>query len=228
MTILAIIGAALFTIFSQASGAWLRAGGRTEQFLAARETLGMIAMELRQAVVAPNAASPYGAHFYGIVEGDNPFNRDNIVANNGQVYFVAPTETRSGDASQDLCVIGYWVRYDPNAPNNDTSPVLIRYCLSDNNKSDWSTFKPDSNNATNQELGLNVRSLRFEFWDPNGNDWGDASDSWTTDNYSESPEQYGTLPKAVRITLVVQDPTEPTNTKLDKTFMTIVRLNAAE
>jgi prepilin-type N-terminal cleavage/methylation domain-containing protein len=219
MTIMAILGAALFTMFNESSRTWQRAEARTSQFTAAREMLGMMAMELRQAVVNPHAGGTFGAHFYGLAPGSNDFNRPSTDSNSGQIYFVAPTETRSESAQQDVCVIGYWVRYDTSAPNNDTTPVLMRYCLSDD-ESGWSSFAPNSS-IDSQDLGLDVRSLTFKFWGPGDSDWKGAGNTWSSE--TAGPQQ-NTLPRAVQITLVVQD---PMGTERDRTFTTVVRLDAA-
>ncbi len=205
MTILTIMGAALFTVFNQSTETWHRADARTQQFLAAREALGLMAMELRQAIVAPNASAgaDVGA-FWGLDGGE-------------EVYFVAPTETRSEDADQDICVIGYWV---------NAAGELMRYCLSDNDSyDDWRSLYPHDIQGHSDPLGENIRSVTFEYWGPDDSKWDPTDDGrkkW------ESPDEDNTLPQAVRITLVVQDPMDPTNLKKDKKFTTVVRLNTAK
>jgi len=204
MTILAILGAALCTMFTQASGTWQMADARTQQFAAAREALGLISMELRQAVAPPSAAI---GGFWG---SDVKRNGKDI----NEVYFVAPTETRSPEAGQDVCVIGYWVNDDGD---------LMRYCLSDDAGVDnWKDLSPKSNIRDKSErIGVSVRSLTFEYWGPTDTKW-QGRKTW------QSPDEGDTLPQAVRITLVIQDPNDPTDEDKDKTFMTIVRLDAAK
>jgi len=220
MTILSIMGAAIFTMFNQSTRTWQMADARNQQFSSARNALDMIGMELRQAIVAPKAGGQYGAQFYGLKNGDNPFGRADADTASGQIYFVAPTDTRDAGAEQDLCVIGYWVKDDP--ASNVPGKQLMRYCLSDNKGTDWSIFRPDSDNGTNQELGVNVKSLEFEFWVEGDTNWDTATDEWVSD--SGGAPQEGNLPQAVRITLVVED---TTGSEQDKTFTSIVRLNAA-
>jgi len=212
MTILAILGAALFTMFGQSTSTWLRADARVQQFIAAREALGMMALEMRHAVVAPEAAEGAdGANFYGIDGG----------AGSDEVYFVAPAETRDDQADQDLCVIGYWV-------NNDRE--LMRYCLTDQNEADWRKLYPVNHLAHSEQLGVNVAKLDFEYLDQTTTDWSNADKDW---NSTDSGSQHGTVPRAVRITLVVWDPTlepdaNPNNPKVQKrfkTFTTVVYMN---
>jgi prepilin-type N-terminal cleavage/methylation domain-containing protein len=214
MTIMAILGAALFTMFNQSSATWQRAEARTAQFTAAREVLGMMAAELRQARVEPHAGGAFGAHFYGLAPGDNAFNRTNEDPNSGQIYFVAPTETLDQGAGQDVCVIGYWVQ---------NTGTLMRYCLSDN-ESGWDTFDPSAN-VNSQDLGLDVRSLTFKFWGPSDSDWttgGTARETWSSETGPAG--QSDALPRAVQIKLVVAD---PKGKERDRTFWTVVRLDAA-
>lgn len=230
MTIMAILGAALFTMFSQSSRTWQRAEARTGQFSAAREMLGMMAMELRQAIVAPRASAGIGAHFYGLPPGDDSFNRTNEDADSGQIYFVAPAETRAEGADQDVCVVGYWVEDDPSG--NPPGKKLMRYCLSDD-QAGWDTFNP-SGGTDGQDMSINVQSLTFEFWGPNDSDWAGTGDSWSSE--TGPPSQQNALPRAVRIELVVwdptldpnADPTDPDVKKRFKTFTTVVRINAAQ
>lgn len=212
MTILAILGAALFTMFNQTTGTWLRADAHVQQFIAAREALGLIALEMRHAVVAPEAAGgDKGAHFYGIDGGTD----------SDQVYFVAPAETRDDRADQDLCVIGYWV-------NNDRE--LMRYCLTDRNEADWRNLHPVNHLTHSERLGVNVAKLDFEYLDQTTTDWSDADKDW---NSSATGPQHGTVPRAVRITLAVWDPTlepdadpnKPEVKKRFKTFTTVVYMN---
>lgn len=231
MTIMAILGAALFTMFNQSSRTWQRAEARTSQFSAAREMLGMMAMELRQAVVNPHAGGNFGAHFYGLAPGDNAFNRTNDDTSSGQIYFVAPTETRTEHAEQDVCVIGYWVEDDPSS--NPPGKRLMRYCLSDKDKDGnpnpgWDTFAPNAN-VESQDLGLNVSSLTFKFWGPGDSDWKGANrDTWSSE--TGPPGQKDALPRAVQITLVVTDPRKALgaeDAEHDRTFITVVQLDAA-
>jgi hypothetical protein len=192
----------------------------------------MMATELRQAVVNPRAGGTFGAHFYGFDKGSDPGWRDGsgeiVDLDSGQIYFVAPTETRDQGAGQDVCVIGYWVQ----DVDGDPEPgKLMRYCLSDDGVG-WNTFDPDANIAS-QDLGINVQSLTFEFWDPGNEGWDNAADNWRSDQ--AGPPQENSLPRAVRITLVVWDPTlepnaDPTDPKVRKRFMTfttVVQLDAA-
>jgi prepilin-type N-terminal cleavage/methylation domain-containing protein len=235
MTILAIMGTALFTVFNQSTETWQRADARTRQFVAAREALGLMASELRQALIATNAtpatAGP-GAQFYGFSKDDDPAWRGPGVVSNrcGQVYFVAPTQTRSSDAKQDLSVIGYWVNQQRE---------LMRYCLSDN-ESGWQNLDPTTQRPTlSSRLGINVVELRFEFWGPSDDEW-DSQDrnrqNWNSEPNSPVLEQRNTLPRAVRITLVAWDPTldpgaDPDDSQVRKRlreFTTIVRLDNAE
>ena len=227
MTILAILGAALFTVFSQSTGTWLRADARVQQFVAAREVLGLMTLEMRHAVAAPHSGGTFGAQFYGVDKDGDPGWRGSTVDNDsGQIYFVAPTEMRSEGAQQDLCVIGYWVKDD--AASDEPGKQLMRYCLSDN-QTGWSSFDPNSN-IPSQELGVNVKSLTFEFWDhrPGNEGWDNAVDSWASDPGGPSYQQ-NTVPRAVRITLVVLDPTvdqaDPEAAKKDRTFTTVVYMN---
>jgi prepilin-type N-terminal cleavage/methylation domain-containing protein len=243
MTILSIMGAALFTMFSESSRTYERTQARTEQFLAAREALGLMVTELKEAIVDPNASpSPIapGAQFYMFDKGsDDPGWRTHVQDRSSQIYFVAPTEARPTNAHQDVCVIGYWV-YDDPTDNNP--PALMRYCLADNNRSEWSELDPRKN-IQSQECGVNVAQLTFEWWDasqsPSDQARWDPSDSklrhWDSTDTSE-PTQLYQLPPAVRITLVVWDPTLPVNAdptdpevrKHLRTFTTVVRLDNAQ
>ena len=233
MTILAIIGVALFTVFNQSTETWQRADTRTRQFVAGREALDLMASELRQAILAPNAVAGYGAQFYAfaaetIEPSSDPGWRADVSTRCGQVYFVAPTEMRPAAAKQDICVIGYWV--------NDERE-LMRYCLSDD-QAEWQTFDPSTErDELSQRLGLHVVELRFEFWARTDSEW-DPDDK---NRHAWNSETSEALPQAVRITLTAWDPTLPDDADLDdpdpderakvrkrlKTFMTVVRLNTA-
>jgi prepilin-type N-terminal cleavage/methylation domain-containing protein len=214
MTILTIIGAAVFTIFRQSSEMYSRTIAHTRQFLAAREALGVMASELRQARLVPAVGGLRG--FWG-------FRDDTATAmSEVGVYFVAPTTMRDTAAShQDLCIIGYWLD-DPNA--DDAPPYdLMRYCLTDADPNWTSLACPDSATlrSHSEKLGLLVRSLTFEYWSAGDSRWDPSNQNrqqWTTSNV---------LPLAVRITLVVVDPSDPNNTLKDKTFTTVVDLDNA-
>lgn len=214
MTILSIIGAAAFTMFRQSTGLYRRTTARTLQYVAAREALSLIATELRQARVLPNAAvgTDVGA-FWGYQH---------------EVYFVAPTATRQENSDQDLCVIGYWLTNDGK---DETPEELRRYCLTDQDTG-WKTLpqpSPSDLSAHSQPLGVLVRSLKFEYWpagDTSDDTWDDAKkDTWLSRNEQDK------LPRAVRITLVVADPSDPLadpttgKNKLDRTFTTVVYMN---
>lgn len=244
MAILSIMGAALFTMFSQSSRAYERAQARTGQFLAAREALGLMATELRQAVVNPNASpDPLtpgvgpGAEFFMFDKDSDRGWRSDVHERSSQIYFVAPTEARPTDATQDLCVIGYWVYDDPN----DTEPPsLMRYCLADN-ESGWEVLDPRTN-IDSQVCGVNVAWLRFEWWDSTQDideaRW-DPSDTeylnWDSSDDSSEPSQKYHAPPAVRITLAVwdpglsanADPDDPQVRKHFRIFTTVVRLDNA-
>ncbi|MBN1916696.1 MAG: prepilin-type N-terminal cleavage/methylation domain-containing protein [Verrucomicrobia bacterium] len=210
MTILTIMGAAIFTMFRQSSDMYSKTIAHTRQYIAAREALGLMANELRQARLVPLsiAGVPGLAGFWG----DDP----------DKVFFVAPTGMRDALASkQDLAVIGYWL--DDVDGDDETPDLLMRYCLTDAHP-DWAALYPtDINDANNsKQLGVLVRSLTFEYWDGDKKEW--STTTWTPTNV---------LPQAVRITLVVADPTDPKldpvtkkNNK-DKAFTTVVRLNNA-
>jgi prepilin-type N-terminal cleavage/methylation domain-containing protein len=218
MTILAIMGAALFTMFHQSTRTWMWADARTQQFVAGREALGLIASELRQAVVDPNAnSSVQGASFWGQDDKNTIGDYKEGEVYYDQIDFVAPTEMHSSGAKQDLCVIGYWADDDPNDPDPDAPRILMRRCIDDTDNTRWSQFDMSPGGESN-ELGVKVRLLTFEYW--NGSEW-----DWTDRGTHQCG---GGLPKAVRITLVVADPMEPKNKEKDKTFTTVVLLNTSE
>jgi prepilin-type N-terminal cleavage/methylation domain-containing protein len=236
MTILSIMGAALFTMFSESSRTYERTQARTEQFLAAREALGLMVTELRQAIVDPNASAGPGpgAQFYMFDKDHDPHWRTLLPVHDrsSQIYFVAPTEARPTNASQDVCVIGYWVYDDPNDNN---PPTLMRYCLSDN-ESGWNELDPGTERADlSQECGVNVAELKFEYWDPTKDRWDPSNTTWD----STKPPCLYQLPPAVRITLVVWDPAFDPKADFDdaavrakarktfKTFTTVVQLTNA-
>jgi hypothetical protein len=246
MTILTIMGAALFTMFSQSTRAYQRTQARTDQFLAARETLGLIAMELREAIVDPNASPGPGpgAQFYMFDRDNDPDWRTGVHDRSSQIYFVAPTEARPTQANQDVCVVGYWVYDDPN---DDKPPTLMRYCLADN-ESGWNELDPRTERTgLSQECGVNVAQLTFEWWDatqdpPDEAKWDPSNTdtlNWDSSHNTSEPSQLYRLPPAVRITLVVWDPGFDPKANLDdpavwaearrtfKIFTTVVRLNNA-
>ena len=217
MTILSIIGAAIFTMFRQSSEMYSRTIAHTRQFIAAREALGLMAGELRQARLVPVAlpAVVEKRGFWGFKEEAAP-------GREVGVYFVAPTSMRPGGA-QDLCVIGYWLD-DPNADNAPPYD-LMRYCLTDADAA-WKLLDCPTSatlGGNSAKLGLLVRDLKFEYWDsdPSTTSWDNANPilEW------RSPPAL--LPRAVRITLVVVDPSDQNNTNKDKTFTTVVFLDNA-
>ncbi len=227
MTILAIMGAALFTMFHTSTRTWLWADARTRQFVAGREALDLIVSEMRQAIVDPHANAPEfgGARFQGwddehttgaYKEGENDEGEPYVYYD--KVKFVAATEMHSSEAKQDLCVIAYWVQ--DTDPDDENPGELMRYCLDDTDEEQWSTLVPDSDLGGGSDvLGVQVRSLTFEYWSGEW-DWEDGS----THRWTSSAD----LPQAVRIMLVVADPNEPTNTDKDKTFTTVVFMNTSE
>ena len=217
MTILSIIGAAIFTMFHQSSEMYSRTIAQTRQYLAAREAISLMASELREARLVPNAtydaAGNIGA-FWGYASGGP------AGSNKNEVYFVAPTGMRPDTSKQDLCVLGYWLTNDGK---DDTPENLMRYCYT-SERPDWKYLRPYNVTTNSEKLGVLVRKLTFEYWGPNDDAW-DASDSgryqWL------SPSEHDLLPRAVRITLVVVDPRDPGETKKDKAFTTVVTMDNA-
>jgi len=223
MTILTIMGAALFTMFNTSTRTWMWADARTRQFVGGREALDLIASEMRQAVVDPHANAPEfgGARFQGWDDKDTTGDYEQDEVYYDEVKFVAATEMHSPDATQDLCIIGYYVNKDSNP---DTPDPLMRYCLDDTYENDtdhaWSRLDMSAAEGAKNILGVQVRMLTFEYWYGGGWTWEDRdTHRW---NSSSMP------PQAVRITLVVPDPNEPMNNKKDQTFTTVVLMNTSE
>lgn len=225
MTILTIIGTAIFTMFRQSTEMYSRTIAHTRQYVAAREALGLMTHEMRQARLVP-VAEPTGSTavgFLGLDEG-------NILAapaGEPAVFFISPTGMRdTTDSKQDLCVIGYWL------DGTEAPYSLMRYCLTDKDYADWQLMSEPSsgdliNKARNAQLGVLVRSLTFEYWGPGDTEWDpEDSDRLKWESWDKSAQD-NTLPRAVRITLVVVDPSDSANTKRDRTFTTVVHLDNA-
>ncbi len=270
MTILAIITAALATIFTQGRNTWQKADARTQQYLAARSVLQMMARELKGAIIRPKVGPSTGGgwgerfDFVGVKGKDDdsdgavlPGWRDSTSGPyreqpySDQVYFVAPVENSS---DYEECLIGYWVKdtdsntaYDASTGKliNTKDDMLMKYYVTAGDEADPDPDWRDFNFATPQggsmaensfELGINIRWLRMLYWGPNTEEWedtdsnskNDALRKWDTLPNSLGSSTPGTsdddnrLPRAVKITIWVQDELQREKTR---TFSTIVYLS---
>jgi len=170
-----------------------------------------------------------------------------------QIYFVAPVETGT-QARQDYAIIGYWVEdankdtagdYDMNTRRysnitGHSDDVLRRMYVTDASSdpvwAEMNFMKPTGIGNVNDEFALHVKSLSIRLWsDFPGNDFTEQWEDEDGSPNNESKMNWDTskalgnydgnrLPKAVKITITVQDEKE---TEKEREFSIVVYLDNA-
>lgn len=205
VAILSIITSTLFSVFQGSLLSQRRGTNKALIYSEARAALDMMSREIEKAFVDERI----GAH-YELWNGNSGYRT--ITGSIGdEFYFIAPMDN-SGIG--DLCKVGYWL---------STDKILRRYFMA-SGLLDYATYKNvgvaggDYNENSNTNSGANalignVSDLQFQYWNESTSRFDDPN--LGTLGYA--------LPKAVKITLVLEYPMEKdiTDTAI---FTTVVNI----
>ncbi len=195
-----IVGVCAFA-FKTATDVWTKAEARFDRYQNARAALEMMAREISSAVIMAHS----------IYHIDLVYRNDAIVTHPFEFLFVAPVDS---GATFDLVGLGYW-----HNPGNRT---LYRRIQTTHPSGNWWR-----SGTWNMPLTENATSLSFEFY----NHLGEIRSNWDS---RDSAERGGLpvigatenrLPRAVKITITVQD---PRGIEGPQTFSTMAYIGAAD
>ncbi len=195
VAILAVISSTVFSVFQGSLFSQRRGSNKALIYSEARAALDMMSREIEQAMVDERI----GAHYelWNVASGD----RTNSIGD--EFYFIIPNE------KGDLCEVGYWL--NGTAGDNKADTVMRHYT---SNSTDFD-FNTRHGNQDSDALIGSVSDLKFEYWDKTTSKFERAT-------ISTSPGIYA-LPKAVKITLVMQYEPEKDDIRHD-TFITVVNI----
>ncbi|MDO8489399.1 MAG: prepilin-type N-terminal cleavage/methylation domain-containing protein [Candidatus Omnitrophota bacterium] len=239
LIVLAILGlliGTLYIVFNTGLASWKKSEARLEIYQNSRSALEIMTREISAAIINPTAPNPPGANSIYFLGYNAP---SGLRANNigGEIYFVGPGNADNTNGKSDLCEMGYWLyKGDENVTNSTNDPryyVLMRYYVTDDRSEppnptpppvhDFDYDSPPASGnifstGSSDQVVARISSVTFEYFD--GTTWQPTWSSRT------GGAQAGTLPKAVRITLVAQEnaPTGGGITPQSKTFQNIAYL----
>ncbi len=180
MVILAIIVASVYVAFNSGKQSWQVGETIVQKYQNARGALDMMSREISAMYLVTQNIYKTG-----------------LIYESGEFRFVASIDSDSHSGSWDLCKVGY--QYYENDDDGDGQIEISE-------KRIQRGFDPDPDlsddiviSSSNwQPLVSNINSLEFKCWDENNNE----HDEWDS---TDPTKEYWELPKAVEITIRVQD-----------------------
>ena len=196
VAILSIITSTLFSVFQGSLLSQRRGTNKALVYSEARAALDMMSREIEKAFVDERI----DAH-YELWDVDSTYRHVNDSNVGDELYFIIPND------EGDLCEVGYWLQ----GVSGDEGDTVMRHYTSDTTDFDFNTRH--GNQDSNPLIG-HVSNLKFEYWDEGFLQFVKPL---------PSPLEGYALPKAVKITLVLEYPIEREEIRHD-TFITVVNI----
>lgn len=191
MAILGVVIAVLYTSFRGGTSSWKAGDARSQRCQNARAALEIMSREIKQAFTRTGSTT---LRF----QGNNSTWTDtevtpNVLRTADSIYFTALSNFPNGSTEYDICEVGYHL----------VTSARMLYRMEDD------SVDTDLTDGDSQQFCMNVIGLDMRYHD---------GTSWSTDGtYGPST----TLPKAVEITITVEDEDRVENPRNFKTMVHI-------